>query len=543
MNALGNLKISVRLWLAFSALITLSIVVGIVGINRLAVQHEELEYINEDRVPKLVWLNQIAGNVHLAAREMRNAVIWQDPAKVEQSLQTVLQTRERIGAVLEELSPEVRGERGRGHLADVIEQRNAFVQLQQAFIDAQRAGDRAGAVKLLEEQLNAQQNAYIQAVSDFRDFIMELIDESALAGEETSNQATLVMVSLLAALVALGTLLAWWITRSITVPINEAVAVAERVAQGDLASCIVVRNRDETGRLMAALKAMNESLVGIVHTVRSSSDSIATGSAQIASGNADLSQRTEEQASALQQTAASMEQLGSTVRQNADNARQANQLALSASTVAVKGGEVVGQVVGTMKGINDSSRKIVDIISVIDGIAFQTNILALNAAVEAARAGEQGRGFAVVASEVRNLAQRSAEAAKQIKSMITASVERVEQGSALADQAGATMEEVVSAIRRVTDIMGEISSASTEQSQGVSQVSEAVSQMDQVTQQNAALVEQSAAAADSLKQQAQQLVSAVAVFKLGAGAQALVTAAAPVVASAAVSAPKGPAPI
>ena len=209
------------------------------------------------------------------------------------------------------------------------------------------------------------------------------------------------------------------------------------------------------------------------------------------------------------------EQLGSTVRQNADNARQANQLALSASTVAVKGGEVVGQVVGTMKGINDSSKKIVDIISVIDGIAFQTNILALNAAVEAARAGEQGRGFAVVASEVRNLAQRSADAAREIKSLITASVARVEQGSALVDQAGATMEEVVKSIRRVTDIMGEISSASSEQSQGVSQVGEAVSQMDQVTQQNAALVEESAAAAESLKQQAQQLVSAVAVFKLG----------------------------
>ena len=515
MRAFEDLKISVRLWLAFAVLIALSVFVGMLGINRLKAQHEELVYINEDRMPKLVWLNQIAGNVHLAAREMRNAVIWQEPAKVEQSLQTVLQTRERIGAVLEELTPQVRGERGRSHLAQVIEQRNAFVQLQQAFIDAQRAGDRAAAVKLLEEKLNAQQNAYIQAVSDFRDFIMELIDAGAKASEETSRQATLFVLALLGTSVVLGALLAWWITRSITRPINEAVAVAERVAQGDLASCIEVRSRNETGRLLAALKAMNESLVGIVQTVRSGSDSIATGSAQIASGNADLSQRTEEQASALQQTAASMEQLGSTVRQNADNARQANQLALSASTVAVKGGEVVGQVVGTMKGINDSSKKIVDIISVIDGIAFQTNILALNAAVEAARAGEQGRGFAVVASEVRNLAQRSADAAREIKSLITASVARVEQGSALVDQAGATMEEVVKSIRRVTDIMGEISSASSEQSQGVSQVGEAVSQMDKVTQQNAALVEESAAAAESLKQQAQQLVSAVAVFKLG----------------------------
>ncbi len=251
--------------------------------------------------------------------------------------------------------------------------------------------------------------------------------------------------------------------------------------------------------------------------MRNSSDSIATGSAQIASGNADLSQRTEEQASALEETAASMEQLGSTVKANADSAREANQLAISASTVAIQGGEVVGQVVETMKGINDSSKRIADIISVIDGIAFQTNILALNAAVEAARAGEQGRGFAVVASEVRSLAQRSAEAAKEIKVLITASVERVEQGTTLVGQAGTTMVEVVSSIKRVTDIMGEISAASTEQSAGVSQVGEAVSQMDQVTQQNAALVEESAAAAESLKSQAQQLVQAVAVFKINQG--------------------------
>jgi methyl-accepting chemotaxis protein len=288
------------------------------------------------------------------------------------------------------------------------------------------------------------------------------------------------------------------------------------VAQGDLSVHIDVKAGDDTS-LMAQLKAMRDSLSRVVSDVRHNSEAVASASQQIAQGNQDLSQRTEQQASALQETAASMEQLGSTVKQNADNARQANQLAQGASTVAVKGGEVVGQVVETMKGINDSSKKIADIISVIDGIAFQTNILALNAAVEAARAGEQGRGFAVVASEVRSLAQRSAAAAKEIKSLIGVSVERVEQGSVLVDQAGATMTEIVASIKRVTDIMGEISAASTEQSSGVAQVGDAVSQMDQATQQNAALVEQSAAAAESLKNQAQQLVQAVAVFKIAQG--------------------------
>jgi methyl-accepting chemotaxis protein len=278
------------------------------------------------------------------------------------------------------------------------------------------------------------------------------------------------------------------------------------------------------GSVLALMGAMQSQLVGLIGQVRISADSIATASAQIAQGNNDLSGRTEEQASALEETAASMEQLGTTVKQNAENALQADQLAQGASVVAIKGGDVVGQVVATMKGINDSSKKITDIISVIDGIAFQTNILALNAAVEAARAGEQGRGFAVVASEVRNLAGRSAEAAKEIKSLISTSVERVEQGTALVNQAGVTMTEVVGSIKRVTDIMVEISAASTEQSAGVAQVGEAVRRMDQATQQNAALVEESAAAAESMKAQAQQLVQAVASFKLGHGESRRATA-------------------
>ncbi len=290
--------------------------------------------------------------------------------------------------------------------------------------------------------------------------------------------------------------------------------IAGGISEGNVSQAVETTAVGQEGQLLRTLDAMQRKLSAIITAIRSGADSVATASSQIAQGNQDLSQRTEQQAGALEETAASMEQLGSTVKQNADNASQANQLALNASTVAVKGGAVVSQVVETMKGINDSSKRIADIISVIDGIAFQTNILALNAAVEAARAGEQGRGFAVVAAEVRSLAQRSAEAAKEIKALITASVERVELGTQLVDQAGATMEEIVASIRRVTDIVGEISSASTEQSSGVAQVGQAVSQMDQATQQNAALVEQSAAAAESLKHQAQQLVQAVSVFKL-----------------------------
>lgn len=339
-----------------------------------------------------------------------------------------------------------------------------------------------------------------------------VVEQAALSSQRMSYW----LVSSAVIAVLIGTLLAWAITRSITRPLDQAVRLARRVADGDLTADITVDSNDETGKLMQALKDMNASLLRTVQQVRSGTDTIASASSQIAAGNQDLSIRTEQQACSLEETASSMEQLTSTVKQNSDNAQQANQLAQSASEVAAKGGMVVAQVVDTMGSINTSSKKIVDIIGVIDGIAFQTNILALNAAVEAARAGEQGRGFAVVATEVRSLAQRSADAAKEIKALIGDSVDKVETGSVLVAQAGSTMEQVVASIRRVTDIMGEITAASSEQREGIELVNQAIAQMDSATQQNAALVEQEAAATASLKNLADNLLLVVSEFKLDA---------------------------
>ena len=384
-------------------------------------------------------------------------------------------------------------------------------------IELRRAGQRDEAQQIVWRDAKPLFVQWLASINALIDFEEKIIQEQLAQAQRVAGSFTTVMLSLTAIAVLVGALAAFLLSRSIRRALGaepwEVKAVADAVRAGDLAAPIPVNGAAE-GSVIVAMEAMRDSLVSVVGGVRASSQRVATSAAEIDRGNRDLSSRTESQASSLEQTAASMEELGSTVKQNAENARQANQLAQSASVVAIKGGEVVAQVVDTMKGINDSSKKIADIISVIDGIAFQTNILALNAAVEAARAGEQGRGFAVVASEVRSLAGRSAEAAREIKSLISASVDRVEQGSALVDRAGATMNEVVGAIRRVTDIMGEISTASVEQSQGVSQVGEAVSLMDQATQQNAALVEQMAAAAAGLKDQAQDLVQAVAVFKL-----------------------------
>ena len=397
---------------------------------------------------------------------------------------------------------------------DVAKNRNAYTKARDALMKAKREGNADEAARIFDTDFAQISPRYTASLQAFLDYQRGEIDKTAEAIEKASNQSIILQLSLGCIAILIGAILARSLTRSITVPLSQAVEMAESVAGGDLSRRIEVKRTDETGMLLLSLKHMTDSLVKIVGEVRTGTQTIATASSEIASGNMDLSSSTEQQASSLEETAASMEELTSTVKQNADNARQANQLAISASEVAIKGGSVVSQVVDTMGSINTSARKIVDIIGVIDGIAFQTNILALNAAVEAARAGEQGRGFAVVASEVRSLAQRSAAAAKEIKVLIDDSVNNVDVGAKLVDQAGTTMREIVESVKRVTDIMGEITSASQEQTAGIEQVNKAITQMDNVTQQNAALVEEAAAASEAMQAQAGNLAQAISVFKL-----------------------------
>ncbi|MGI9134902.1 MAG: methyl-accepting chemotaxis protein [Rhodoferax sp.] len=512
----STMKVYARLSLAFGVVIAVIVLTSLFSIGKLASIEESLEDVVLDNNVKIAHVNDLSESSHIVARVMRSIILVPPEAK-KAELEKLQKAREHYTQAWDKLQLMPADEQGKVLRVKID---NAYRQSKELNNKVIELG-LAGKVEEATKELMTVANPAAQQLQDAIDENLDLQErsnrsqfEKAQADYRTARTA-LIAACVLAVLLAAG--MAFVVTRSITRQLgaepNDAIDVAQRVSRGDLAMPITLQSGDQSS-LMAQLKTMQESLVRVVANVRQGSEGVATASAEIASGNNDLSARTEQQASALEETAASMEELASTVKQNADNARQANQLAMNASTVAVKGGEVVGQVVETMKGINDSSRKIADIISVIDGIAFQTNILALNAAVEAARAGEQGRGFAVVASEVRSLAGRSAEAAKEIKTLISASVERVEFGTNLVDQAGSTMTEVVTSIKRVTDIMGEISSASVEQSAGVSQVGEAVSQMDQVTQQNAALVEEMAAAATSLKSQASDLVNTVAVFKL-----------------------------
>ena len=518
---MDKMKIATRLTLAFAVMVLLLIALGAISLLRSAHQSEKLHDVVDTRIPITKSLGVLADSANTQAIQFRNLVLFSSEPIAKSAVDQITAARAATADQYKLLDTLISSPKGEEILARMLKARAEFLKAGDEFLALAQKGQKDEAVKLLEEKLRPAQLDYQKTLREQVEFQAQLTTE---AGKEADSAASALQRDVLiagVAAIAVAIFLAFAIIRSITRPLAQAVQAADRVAAGDLSGDIVVQSQDETGHLLSALQRMQQSLVTTVSTVRGNAESVASASAQIASGNNDLSARTEQQASALEETAASMEELGSTVRQNADNARQANQLALNASTVAVQGGDVVAEVVETMKGINASSSKIADIISVIDGIAFQTNILALNAAVEAARAGEQGRGFAVVAGEVRSLAGRSAEAAKEIKGLITASVERVEQGTQLVDKAGATMTEVVAAIRRVTDIMGEISAASSEQSAGVGQVGEAVTQMDQATQQNAALVEEMAAAASSLNSQAGELVNAVAVFRLagdGSGA-------------------------
>ena len=521
---ISDLKIGQRLGLGIAVSAALLAITVWVGVSRLGEVKTALDTITDDRLPKIIAIKEMKENIRTRASVVRNVVLLNDEADIRKEAEALPRLRDAYVKLDKQLTDTIKAEPAKAALVKAQTAVAAIVAPTDAVVKLGVANKNEEATKLLLDTVRPLQTAALDALEDLAKLEIDSTEAFQKEAEKTYRWAITLMLALGAIAVGLLVFFGWLLVRSITRPLNQAVDISRAVAAGDLSLQFEASGQSETSLLLVSLKEMQTSLVNVVSNVRQNSESVATASAQIAQGNNDLSQRTEEQASALEETAASMEELSATVKQNAENAQQANQLALNASTVAIQGGEVVGQVVDTMKGINDSSKKIADIISVIDGIAFQTNILALNAAVEAARAGEQGRGFAVVASEVRSLAGRSADAAKEIKSLINTSVERVEQGTALVDQAGATMSEVVTAIKRVNDIMGEISAASTEQSTGVAQVGEAVTQMDQATQQNAALVEESAAAAESLKGQAQQLVQAVAVFKLGHGSAHVVAA-------------------
>jgi methyl-accepting chemotaxis protein len=517
------LKIGARLGLAFAAICAMMVLVAVFSIAMLAKVNSSTDVILNDRMPRIATTNALLTNINDIALAMRNMMLSDNAADRQKQADAIMVQRREAATNLELLDRSLQLPRTRELLAQMIEANTSYVKGQEDLLKLLDGATPEEAKAYMSDKLRPILANYKKLIAEQIKFQNDIARTSGEEAAQTYENTRLLMAGLAAAILAVSGALAYWITISITRPLARALTVATTVAAGDLSSRIEVQGKDEVGQLLAALKSMNDSLALTVGSVRTGTETIATAAAQVAAGNQDLSARTEQQASSLEETASSMEELTSTVQQNADNARQAHSLASTASNVAERGGVVIAKVVETMGQINASASKIADIISVIDGIAFQTNILALNAAVEAARAGEQGRGFAVVATEVRNLAHRSAAAAKEIKTLIEASTHAVTDGSELVQQAGTTMSELVDSVTRVTDIMSEINAASAEQSAGIAQINLAITEMDTVTQQNAALVEEAAAASESMQEQAGNLAQVVSVFKLGAST----TAAAP----------------
>ncbi|MET0518842.1 MAG: methyl-accepting chemotaxis protein [Burkholderiaceae bacterium] len=513
---MNNIRIGVRLTAGFLIILALAIALGVFAINRLAAVNGATQDIATNWLAGTRFLGTYRGDIDWLRRVEAQHVMSSADADYKHWEDKAVELRGKTAADWKQYQSVVTPGTEQELATAIVAAEKKYLEAQTTLMKFSR--DSAGGnIEAVRQMYTGPSLKALKALQDAVDKDIDYQSKGADAAYQSSQDAYLhtrnaVIAALFAAL-AIGAALSWFITRSITTPVAEALKLAETVASGDLSTRIQVSATDEFGQLLRALAKMNDTLSGVVTQVRNSTDSMATGVQQIASGNADLSQRTEEQASNLQQTAASMEELTATVQQNTDAANQANQLAMQASSAAEQGGQAVDLVVGTMGDIAQSSKRIADIIGVIDGIAFQTNILALNAAVEAARAGEQGRGFAVVASEVRSLAQRSAQAAREIKTLIEDSVGKVSAGTEQVANAGKTMGEIVARVKRVSDLVGEISTSGREQNTGIGQVGDAIQQLDRVTQQNAALVEESAAASESLQQQAHQLVQVVGFFK------------------------------
>ncbi|MBZ8140797.1 chemotaxis protein [Rubrivivax gelatinosus] len=514
MKSWNDLRIGMKLGIGFALVMLATAAVALFGRSALQGVGTQVQELVEQRQHSVGMARDVKDQLNVVARGVRNVVLLDDPKQIQAEIERIRGCETQVAGLLDKLkAAEHDAESGRRFEA-VQASRVAYQPKLEAALELAVANRAAEARDMLLKEVRPVQAAYLKALDAFVEHEVKRMEASAAATAAAISRAEIVMMIVALATIACGSALGWAITLSVTRPLRAALQVTERVAEGDLAGAVPAGGRDELGVLLGALDGMQRSLRELVGGVRGNAESVATASAQIALGNQDLSQRTEEQAGALQQTAATMEQLGATVRQNAESAREANTLAHGAAQVASQGGSAVEEMLASMKSISSASRQVADIVGVIDAIAFQTNILALNAAVESARAGEAGRGFAVVAAEVRTLAQRSAESARQIRTLIGQSVERVEQGAVQAERVGQTMHELVQAIGRVSSVVEAISAASAEQSDGVSQVGDAVGQMDTVTQQNAALVEESAAAAESLRIQAQQLVGVVSRFRL-----------------------------